>query len=105
MQKKLSKCICKSCGQQWPSEAAKKRHEKCHKNDGRKCETEKRDDYEDKDEFCQQQDEDDSGTQDRIPVINNITDFLATPFQIITRLTEPKSRSGRIVKKPARLKD
>ena len=101
MQTKLPKCICKTCGQQWPSEAAKKRHEKCHKKDGRIA-FENANDYEVTDEFCQLQDEDDSGTVDKIQVINNIDDFLASPFQIITRTTESKSRSGRVVKKPVR---
>ena len=101
MQAKLPKCVCKTCGQQWPSEAAKKRHEKCHRKDGR-IEFENAKDYEDTDEFCQLQDEDDKGTEDKIQIINNMVDFLASPFQIITRETEPKSRSGRIVKKPVR---
>ena len=31
MMQKLEKCICKTCGLYWPSEAAKKRHATCHR--------------------------------------------------------------------------
>ena len=30
MQEKLKNCVCRMCGSYWPSEAAKKRHIKCH---------------------------------------------------------------------------
>ena len=34
MEEKLKKCICKTCGSYWPSEAAKNRHKKCHSKKG-----------------------------------------------------------------------
>ena len=82
MQKKLAKCICETCGIQWPCEAQVKRHKKCHKN-------EISDDlpgfYEVTDEFCMTQDEDIPGTQDKIPIIDNLMDFMASDFEFITR--------------------
>ena len=41
----------------------------------------------------------------KVFIYSNIDDFIATPFQIITRLIEQKSRPGQVVKKPAQLKD
>ena len=32
MEEKLMKGVCKTCGHYWPSEAAKKRHKKIHRN-------------------------------------------------------------------------
>ena len=84
MPEKLPKCICNSCGKYWPSEAAKKRHEKCHKKHKK---TEDTDDisysFEVTDEFCKLQDDNVQGNVDRIQVVENIKDFMASPFEII----------------------
>ena len=84
MQEKLPKCICNSCGKYWPSEAAKKRHEKCHKKHKK---TEDTDDisysFEVTDEFCKLQDDNVQGNVDRIQVVESIKDFMASPFEII----------------------
>ncbi len=84
MQEKLTKCICKTCGKYWPSEAAKKRHEKCHKKSGPKDDTEEIP-YEVTDEFCKIQDDNVQGSVDKIQVVECIKDFITSPFEIITR--------------------
>ena len=90
MQDKLEKCICTTCGKYWPSEAAKKRHQKCHKkskNNGPEAE-DLIPPYEVSDEFCMLQDEHVQGNVDRIQVVENIKEFIASPFEIITREIE-----------------
>ena len=91
MQKKLAKCICETCGVQWPCEAQVKRHKKCHKNemtDDSPCL------YEVTDEFCKTQDEDITGNPDKIPIIDNLVDFMASDFEFITRNNDGDDMEG-----------
>ena len=41
--------------------------------------------YEVTDEFCKTQDEDITGNPDKIPIIENLVDFMASDFEFITR--------------------
>ena len=86
MQKNIAECICKVCGKYWPSEAAKKRHAKCHKNSAL-IPDEPIEPYEVTDEFIQIQVED-SIEEDEIQVLetdDDMKNFVATPFIIVTR--------------------
>ena len=89
MQDKLEIYICSTCGKYLPSEAAKKRHEKCHKKgkEGQKVESVEHfsPSYEVTDEFCQIQDDGHPSNYDRIQVVGNIKEFIASPFEVITR--------------------
>ena len=85
MSSKLEKCICSTCGSSWPSEAAMKRHKKCHKIG--KNEEEINTFLEVTDEFCHVQDYGDIGDPEKIPVIDDIRDFLASPWEILEPVT------------------
>jgi len=80
MMPKLSDCICEKCGHYWPCEAAKKRHAKIHKHE--KFEVEHGIVLEEvSDEFCQIQEPDaEFENSELIPVIENVQEFLRSPF-------------------------
>lgn len=87
MQPKLLKCICKICGQYWPSEAAKKRHFKaCHGKD-RSVTLEEYQIYienhenENKSELCTCQSEIEEEST-KIQVIKDFEKHLISPFEI-----------------------
>ena len=76
---KIDKCICEQCGQYWPCMAAVKRHAICHKN--------KKDGQnpiytplEVSDEFSKIQEEESDNNPMGIPVIQNLREFLKSPF-------------------------
>ena len=79
MQLKLEKCICKQCGQYWPSEAAKKRHFKgCHGKN-------RNEPVEDKTVFVEAQDEmmcncQNEEEETQIKVIEDFGKHLLSPF-------------------------
>ena len=81
MQNKLKKCVCKQCGSYWPSEAAMKRHAKCHKKpaSGNVAEAEVNDEIEVEEIDVTPP----SVTVDDqpMPVISSWMDHLTSPFQ------------------------
>ena len=81
MNSKLANCICTTCGKSWPCEAAMKRHKKCHKNAN--DEQEINTFLELTDEFCKIQDYEDIGDPEKMPIIDNVSDFLTSPWEIL----------------------
>ena len=76
---KLSKCICDKCGHYWPCEAAKKRHSVIHKHQNSQEQTGII--FEEvMDEFCQIQESDDFENNEAMPIIENMQEFLRSPF-------------------------
>ena len=73
---KIDKCICEQCGQYWPCMAAVKRHAICHKFEKKSQEPIP---MEVSDEFSEIQEENDTNPTG-IPVIQNLQDFLRSPF-------------------------
>ena len=89
MQSKLAKCLCNTCGQYWPSEAAKKRHSKCHGKSTSK--DDRLDDYnvfnEVSDEFCIVQfDGEEEQEPYKMPVVN-LTKQLVSPFELVDSIS------------------
>jgi hypothetical protein len=76
---KIDKCICEQCGQYWPCMAAVKRHAICHKNkkEGQKLIYTT---MEVSDEFSKIQEEESDTNPTAIPVIQNLWEFLKSPF-------------------------
>ena len=74
---KISKCICEQCGKYWPCMAAVKRHATCHKFGKKSQETIYTTEV--SDEFSEIQEESDTNPIG-IPVIQNLQEFLRSPF-------------------------
>ena len=77
---KIDKCICEQCGQYWPCMTAVKRHAICHKNKNKKESQDPIYTMEVSDEFSKIQEEESDTNPTGIAVIQNLQEFLKSPF-------------------------